>query len=277
MPLISGQLIAKRVEEKVQKHVEELSTRGIIPVLAVVLVGDDRPSLSYIHRKEQAAKRVGIQFALHQFPEQTTTEELRAAIKSIQSAGNITGIIVQLPLPAHISASTAINAIEPRYDVDCMTDTNLGKVVTGTATIFPPIAEAVLDVVKDQQIDLSGKNVTIIGTGHLVGRPVSLVLLNTDASVTTCNRTTNDLKEKCLAADIIVSGVGKKHLVTEDMVRPQALVIDTGVSFEGEKMFGDADADAIATKAFVTPTPGGIGPITVAELLANVAKMAHRS
>jgi len=276
MPLISGQLIAKRVEEETKKHVEELTQKGITPVLAVVLVGDDKPSLSYIRRKEQAAKRVGIQFELHQFPEQTTTEELCTALESIQSTERISGIIVQLPLPSHISASAAINAIEPRYDVDCMTDTNLGKVVTGTATIFPPIAEAVLDIVKDQHIELSGKNVTIIGTGHLVGRPVSLVLLNTDASVTTCNRATIDLKEKCLGADIIISGVGKKHLLTEDMVRPHALVIDTGVSFEEEKMFGDADVDSIASKAFVTPTPGGIGPITVAELLANVAKMAHR-
>lgn len=277
MPIISGQLIAERIEQKVAKQVQTLSKKGIIPTLVVVLVGDDKASLSYIRRKEQAAKRVGIHFRLEQYNESIATEELCASLRTLQQQEDLTGLIVQLPLPPHISASGVINAIEPRFDVDCMTDVNLGKMVTGTATLFPPIAEATFDIINDQGLDLTGKNVTIIGTGHLVGRPVSLALLNTDASVTTCNRTTTDLQEKCLQADIIISGVGKKYLVTADMVRDGALVIDTGVSFEQEKMYGDVDADTISQKAFVTPTPGGIGPITVAELLHNVAKMAHRS
>jgi len=283
MPLIDGKTIAQTIKESVAQDVATLKKKGVTPKLAVVLVGDDRPSATYVKKKGEAAQAVGIEFELHKFDHNITQEQLIENILDIQKKSYLSGIIVQLPLPAHIDTNAIINTIKPEFDVDCMTDISLGKIVMQTHTLIPPTPAAVLSILDSLHIDLTGKNITIVGTGQLVGRPLSLVLLNTKASVTTCNQTTTDIKEKCLAADIVVSGVGKPNILTGDMVKSGAIVIDTGVSYTKDgKIQGDVNLEEILKKnAHVTPTPGGVGPITVAQLLHNTVecakKKAHKS
>jgi methylenetetrahydrofolate dehydrogenase (NADP+) / methenyltetrahydrofolate cyclohydrolase len=276
-----GQLIdGKAVAEKIQKHtrgrVLHLREHGIIPRLAVILVGNDQPSATYVRKKGEAAEAIGIEFSLHALPETTTTEKLLEYLQNIQREKDLSGLIVQLPLPRHINTSLIVNAVDPQIDVDCLTDTDIGRLVMKNSDLLPPTPGAVLAILEDLNISLTGKNVTIIGTGPLVGKPLAIIMMNAGASVTTCNSHTKNIKEKSLSADIIVTGVGKKDLLRGDMVSPGAIVIDTGVAFVDKKMYGDVNVAEILEKAaWVTPTPGGVGPITVAKLLANTAHCAE--
>lgn len=275
-PYIDGHDIAKTILNTVKRRVQKLKHRGTTPLLAVVLVGDDKPSHTYVRRKGDTATSVGIDFALHTFPYSITTHELISAIEHIQHNSQLSGIIVQLPLPKHIDSTAVINTIRPDLDVDCLTDVNLGKLVMQTQTLIPPTPGAVFAILKHLNVDISGKNITLVGTGQLVGRPLSLALVNTKASVTTCNEKTKDIKEKCRHADIIVTGVGKRNIIRGDMVSKNAIVIDTGVSFYKKKMYGDVAWDEVRKKTrYLTPTPGGVGPITVAELLLNTVICAE--
>lgn len=268
---ISGRIIASAIKEEVTKKVATLKEQGILPKLAVVLVGDDKPSETYVRKKGTAAQEVGMDFELHKFDGDITEEQLLANLAEIQADDDLSGIIVQLPLPKHIDTNTILNAIKPELDVDCLTDINLGRIVMQTNTLIPPTPAAVLSILEHMNIDITGKNITIVGTGQLVGRPLSIVLVNTKASVTTCNETTTNIKEKCLQADVIVSGVGKPDIIRGDMVKKGTIVIDTGVSYSDTgKLQGDVHMqEMLDAGAFVTPTPGGVGPITVAQLLQN--------
>lgn len=276
--LIDGKSIAKEINKKTAERVALLKQQGIPVKLAVLLIGDDAPSRAYVKNKEKAAKKAGMEFTLLELPAESTTDDVLDAIDELQSDESLSGLIVQLPLPDHIDTNTVINAINPEIDVDCLSDVNLGKIVMKTNSMVPPTPGAVLSAIKSTGLtDFAGKNVTIIGTGPLVGKPLAIMMMNERASVTTCNSATRDTKEKCLKADIIVTGVGKKNVLRGDMVRDGAIVIDTGVSFEDSKMYGDVNIDEISQKAaYVTPTPGGIGPITVARLLANTVLCAER-
>jgi methylenetetrahydrofolate dehydrogenase (NADP+) / methenyltetrahydrofolate cyclohydrolase len=274
--LIRGKDIAARIHEKTATRVRELRSKGVPVSLAVFLVGDDKPSHTYVGKKGKAAASVGIDFLLFERPANITQEQLLNDIRQAQDDQTLTGLIVQLPLPTQLNTNAILNAIDPRNDVDCLTDVNMGKVVMKTNTLVPPTPGAVLSIVNDLNVDLVGKNVTIIGVGPLVGKPLAIMMMNERASVTTINSKTTDVKKKCLAADIIVTGVGKKGLLTAEMVRPGAIVIDTGVDFENGKMFGDVDVPSVQeVAAYVTPTPGGVGPITVARLLWNTVLCAQ--
>ncbi|MFA6486484.1 MAG: bifunctional 5,10-methylenetetrahydrofolate dehydrogenase/5,10-methenyltetrahydrofolate cyclohydrolase [Candidatus Magasanikbacteria bacterium] len=276
--LIDGKLIAQKIEAKTAQRVANLKKKKITPTLAVFLVGADKPSQTYVRKKGEAAKRLGINFILKELKEKISTKALVKQIKLAQKIKNLSGLIVQLPLPDNIDTGLVLNAINPQFDVDCLTDANIGKMVMGTNTIAPPTPGAALAVLKDLGIDLIGKNVTIIGMGPLVGKPLAILLMNERASVTTCNSKTRDVKSKCLKADIIVTGVGKKDILRGDMVSPGAIVIDTGVNFVDGKMYGDVNVTEVLKKAkFVTPTPGGIGPITVAMLLWNTVMGAEQN
>ncbi len=267
---IDGKLIAKKIEQKTAERVALLKKKGIIPKLAVILVGTDLPSQTYVRRKGEAAKRIGMDFDLHTYPEKISLKKLIDEINKIQKDKKLTGLIVQLPLPEHFYTTDVLNTIHPELDVDCLTDVNLGKLVMKTNYLVPPTPGAVMSIIHDLKIDLVGKNVTIIGMGALVGKPLAIMMVNERASVTTCNSETKDVKTKCLTANIIVTGVGKKDLLRGNMVKLGAVVIDTGVCFENGKMYGDINFPEIISKAsYVTPTPGGVGPITVARLLYN--------
>lgn len=273
MPLIDGKTIADSILAKAAERVRAFAR----PVkLAVVLVGDDKPSHTYVRKKGEAAKGVGIDFHLEPLPASATTADVQSAISRLQDDEAVSGLIVQLPLPNRIDTQAVLNAIRPDIDVDCLTDRNLGKLVMNTHAFLPPTPGAVMSILEHLQVDLVGTNVTIIGVGHLVGKPLAIMMMNERASVTTCNSQTRDTKEKCLTADIIVTGVGKKNVLRGDMVSPGAIVIDTGVSFEDGEMSGDVNVEEVKKiAAFVTPTPGGIGPITVARLLFNTILCAE--
>ena len=276
--LIDGKLIASKIKQKTTNKVLDLKKKGITCKLAVVLVGDDKPSQTYVRKKGQAAEKIGLEFALHELPGDITSEDLIAKINEIQTDPDLSGIIVQLPLPEHLYTTDILNAIKPELDVDCLTDVNLGKLVMKTNYIVPPTPGAVMSVLHELNIDLVGKNVAIIGMGALVGKPLAIMMSNESASVITCNSKTTDIKGKCLQSDIIVTGVGKKNILRGDMVSPGAIVIDTGVCFEDGKMYGDVNVEEVKEKAsYVTPTPGGIGPITVARIHWHTAIRAVRN
>ena len=275
--IIDGHAVAEKILERTKNKVAELNEKGIDVTLAVILVGEDKPSQSYVKHKGLSAEKVGINFTLHKFPADITKEELIKQVKDIQNNPKLTGLIVQLPLPEPLYTTDVLNAIRPEIDVDCLTDVNLGKIVMKTNTIVPPTPGAVITILKDIGTDLVGKDVTIVGTGALVGKPLAIMMMNEGASVTTINSNNKNTKEKCLGADIIVSGVGKKDLVRGDMVKKGAVVIDTGVDFENGKMFGDVNVEEIDKIAsYVTPTPKGVGPNTVARLLWNTAVCAEQ-
>ncbi len=275
--IIDGKAIAAKIEVETAKQVAALKTKGITPKLAVVLVGEDRPSRIYIKRKKEAAERVGMNFELHELPENITKEGLIQTVNKIQTDPLLTGLIIQLPLPERLYVPEVLNAIHTDIDVDCLTDCNIGKLVMKTNLIEPPTPWAVVKTLQEINFDLTGKNAVIIGAGALVGKPLAIMLVNEHASVTTCNSRTKDIKKKCLAADVIVCAVGKKNLLTADMIKKGAVVIDTGIVYTDGKMHGDVDFIPVSKKAsFITPTPGGIGPITVAKLLLNTVICAEK-
>ncbi len=275
--LIKGKKLAEAIHASTAEHIAKLKKQGLNPTLAVVLVGDDKPSERYVQKKQEAAEKVGLTFELHKLPADISKDDIIQKIVDIQKNKDLSGLIVQLPLPEPLYTDEVLNAIDPSVDVDCLTNSNLGKLVMKTNIITPPTPNAVMTILESQKIDLAGKNVTIIGVGALVGKPLAIMMMNKRASVTTCNSATADVKEKCLNADIIVTGVGKPHVVTADMVNPNTIVIDTGVTFETGKLSGDVDVEDIDKKGcVVTPTPGGVGPLTVAHLLQNTAILAER-
>ena len=277
MALIDGKQIAAKLEEEITKRVAELKKKNVTPKLAVILVGDNKPSKTYIRKKQEAAARVGINFELREYPETIEKNELINKIKNIQQNKELTGLIIQLPLPERLYVPEVLNAVNPKIDVDCLTDNNIGKLVMKTNKIEPPTPWAVIQAIKDTGTELAGKNITIIGAGALVGKPLSIMLLNEKATITVCNTHTKDLKKQCRGADIVISAVGKKNLLTADMIKKGAAVIDTGIIYENGKMFGDVDFQKVSKKAgYITPTPGGIGPITVSKLLLNTVICAEK-
>lgn len=274
---IDGKAIAQNINRETAKRVATLSKHKKTPKLAVLLVGHHKPSETYVRKKGEAAAEVGMAFALHRLPARSSTATVIAALQRIQRDPALSGLIVQLPLPRGIDTSRILETIRPEIDVDCLTMTNLGKLMTGAAEILPPTPGAVMSILEHLRVSPAGKRVTIVGTGMLVGKPLAIMMMNADATVTTCNSKTPNLKEACRAADILVTGVGKKHLITGNMVKRGAIVIDAGVSFEDARMFGDVDVRAALTRArYVTPTPGGVGPLTVARLLQNTVQCAEK-
>ncbi|MFA5061928.1 MAG: bifunctional 5,10-methylenetetrahydrofolate dehydrogenase/5,10-methenyltetrahydrofolate cyclohydrolase [Patescibacteria group bacterium] len=274
--IIDGKSIAAKIEKQVARRVQILKQKGITPKLAVVLVGDHKPSRTYIRRKQEAAERVGIKFELYEFPTTVKESNLIKSLEKIQQQKNLAGLIIQLPLPERLYNSRVLNSINPAIDVDCLTDANIGKLVMNTNRIEPPTPWAVIHVLKEIGAKLEGKNITIIGMGALVGKPLAIMLANEKASITTCNKHTQNIKAKCLQADVIITAVGKKNLLTAGMIKKDAIIIDTGIVYIDGKMYGDVDYKNVSRKAsFITPTPGGIGPITVAKLLLNTVICAE--
>jgi len=276
--LIDGKAIAQKIHNQIALEVKKLKKKKITPKLGVILVGNDKPSQTYVTKKQQAAEAVGIDFVLKKFPATVSKNKLVENIKKLQKKERLSGLIIQLPLPEKLYTSEIINTVDSSIDVDCLTDTNIGKLVMRTNHIFPPTPYAVMTILKEINFEVAGKNITIVGMGSLVGKPLAIILSNAGASVITCNSRTKDTKEKCLMADVIVTGVGKKDLLRGDMVKPGTIIIDTGIVFENGKMYGDANKEEILPKSsYFTPTPGGVGPITVALLLQNTVLCAKHN
>lgn len=276
--IIDGKAIALQIKNKLKGEVAELKTKKIATKLVVILVGDNKASATYVKMKGAAAKQIGIIFCLKEFSKDVSEKELINFIREIQKDKNLSGLMIQLPLPEHLDYKTIIDQINPAIDVDCLTETSWGKLVRGSNIFQPPTAGAMIEIIKYHKIDLTSKNVVVVGMGELVGKPLTLMLFKESCTITSCNIYTKNLSAHTKKADIIFSGVGKHNLLRGDMIRKGAVVIDAGVSFYEGKMYGDIEFDAVSKKAsFVTPTPCGVGPITVAKLLENTVKSAKRN
>lgn len=271
--IVNGSKIANQILNKLASQVKILKKKKISPYLGVILVGDDKPSHTYVRKKGEACQRIGIKFILKKYPAKISTEKLANQLKMVQKKEKLTGLIIQMPLPKQIDTNKVLKYLDPKIDVDCLTEENLGKLISGGYRFEPPTPGAILEVLRYHRVELVGKRVVLIGAGSLIGRPLANLLMLKRATVTVCNSATKNLKEITKQVDILITGVGKYNLVRGTMVKKGAKVVDAGVSFYQGKMYGDINFNEIKNKAsLVTPTPGGVGLITVAKLIENVVK-----
>ena len=277
MTLLDGKALSEKVKAEVKVEVEELiKSKSITPGLAVILVGNDAASATYVASKAKSCKNAGIYSVVHEMPESITQDELLETIKRMNENPSLDGILVQLPLPKHIDTTTVLEAIDPLKDVDGFHPYNVGRMVSNLDTFLPATPFGVMRMFEEYKIELSGKDVVVIGSSDIVGKPMASLLTNAKSTVTVCNSRTKDLKSHTLAADIIVIAVGVPYLLKEDMISEGAIVIDVGINrLDTGKLVGDADFHNIKEKcSFITPVPGGVGPMTIGMLLKNTIKAA---
>lgn len=268
---MDGKAVSAAVKDEVKKEVEELKTKGKVPSLAVVLVGNDPASKVYVGNKKKACEYCGIKSLEYLLEESTSEQELLDLIDVLNKEPTVNGILVQLPLPSHINEQHIINAINPHKDVDAFHPVNVGKIMTGNPDFLPCTPAGVMEIFKKYNIETAGKDCVIIGRSNIVGKPMSMLMLAADSTVTVCHSKTKDLKQKCKNADIIIAAVGRADFVTADMVKEGAVVIDVGINrTESGKLCGDVDFAEVSKKAsYITPVPGGVGPMTIATLMKN--------
>ena len=277
MQIIDGKKLAKEIRHEIAKEVETLKKeRDITPGLAVILVGDDPASHAYVKMKAKACKEAGIYSITHEMPESISQTEIEETILMMNKNPNIDGILVQLPLPPHIDTTKILELIDPKKDVDGFHAYNFGRLMTGLDGFVPCTPLGVMEMLKAYGIDPKGKNACVVGASNIVGKPMAALLLNAYATVDICHIYTKDLPEHTKRADILVVGVGKAGLITEEMVKEGAVVIDIGINrLEDGSLVGDVDFEAVAPKcSYITPVPGGVGPMTIAMLLKNTLKAA---
>lgn len=276
--IIDGKQISAQVKESVAKEVEGLKEKGIHPALAVVLVGDDPASQVYVRNKTKACEVCGIRSEQIRMPAETTQEELMAVVDRLNKDDAIDGILVQLPLPKHLDETMVLRAISPDKDVDAFHPVNVGKIMIGDYDFLPCTPAGCMELIHSTGISVSGKHAVVIGRSNIVGKPMAMLLLHENATVTVCHSRTANLKEECLRADILVAAVGKEKIVTADMVKPGAVVIDVGMNRNADgKLCGDVDFEAVKEIASaITPVPGGVGPMTIAMLMKNTVKAAEK-
>lgn len=277
--ILDGKQLSQRIRHELSKEVESIVSNGNRnPGLAVVLVGNDPASEVYVRNKINACKKVGIESFFYKLGKNTLTEELLDVVAELNSREEVDGILVQLPLPEHINQEEVILSISPEKDVDGFHPLNMGKLVARMEDGFVPCTPLGIDILLSHYgIELKGKNVVIVGAGFIVGRPLSLLMLWRDATVTVCHIHTKDLKEHTLGADVLISATGVAGLIKADMVREGAVVVDVGISKVDGRIVGDVDFEAVKEKASaITPVPGGVGPMTVTGLMINTLKAYKR-
>ena len=269
--LIDGKAVSLKVKENVRNEVSELREKGIETALAVIIVGNDPASKVYVGNKKKACEFCSIRSVEYALDEQTTQEELLSLIDKLNDDESINGILCQLPLPKHLDENAVIERISSEKDVDCFSNENVGKLWTGSYTFKPCTPAGVMELLKAYDINVEGKNCVVIGRSNIVGKPMAALLLEKNATVTVCHSRTRNLKEVCRNADLIVAAVGRAGFVTADMVKEGAVVIDVGINRnENGKLCGDVDFENVKEKAsFITPVPGGCGPMTIAILMQN--------
>lgn len=274
--IIDGKEIAKKKRLEIADQVQELKKQGITPGLAVILVGDNQASRTYVNSKQKTAKELGMHNVLIEYPVSITEQELLAKIDELNNDEAIHGILVQLPLPGHISEKKLIEAISPEKDVDGFHPINIGRMMTGKDAFLPCTPYGVMVMMEDIGIDLSGKHVVVVGRSNIVGKPAGQLFLNENATVTYCHSRTKDLKEHTKQADVIVAAVGKAGLITAEHIKPGAVVIDVGMNRnDAGKLCGDVAFEEVKeTAGYITPVPGGVGPMTIAMLMYNTLKSA---
>lgn len=274
--IIDGKEIAKKTKSEIVDQVQEMKTQGITPGLAVILVGDNQASRTYVNSKQKTARELGMHNVLIEYPESITEQELLAKIDELNKDEDIHGILVQLPLPGHINETHLIEAISPEKDVDGFHPINIGRMMTGQDAFLPCTPFGVMVMMNEMGIDLAGKHVVVIGRSNIVGKPAGQLFLNKNATVTYCHSKTKDLKEHTRQADVVVAAVGKAGLITADHIKAGAVVIDVGMNRDEEgKLCGDVAYAEVKEKAgYITPVPGGVGPMTIAMLMYNTLKSA---
>lgn len=275
--IIDGKQISSDVKAEAAKRVAELKEKGVSVGLAVVLVGNDPASQVYVNNKKKACAACGIESFEYVLPEETTREELLALVDKLNRDDKVDGILVQLPLPRHLDEKEVINAISPLKDVDAFHPVNVGKIMIGDYTFAPCTPAGIIELIERSGISLEGKNCVVIGRSNIVGKPMSMLLLHKNATVTICHSRSKNLAEITRGADVLVAAVGRANFVTADMVGDGAVVIDVGINrLESGKLCGDVDFEAVAPKcSYITPVPGGVGPMTIAVLMQNTVKAAE--
>lgn len=274
--IIDGKMISAQIKEEMKAEVSALKERGISVGLAVVLVGEDPASKVYVGNKKKACEALGIDSYEYILPENTSEEELLTLVEKLNADKNVDGILVQLPLPRHLDEKKVINAISPSKDVDAFHPVNVGKIMIGNYTFAPCTPAGIIELIERSGISLEGKSCVVIGRSNIVGKPMSMLLLHKNATVTICHSRTKNLAEVAKCADIVVAAVGRAKFVTADMVKEGAVVIDVGINrMENGKLCGDVDFEAVAPKcSYITPVPGGVGPMTIAMLMKNTVAAA---
>ena len=276
--LLDGKIIAENVEKELAVRVEALQQKGVTPGLLVILVGEDPASQTYVGNKEKGCARLGMHSQTLRTPADTTQEALEEAIEKANADSSIHGILVQLPLPKHLDGDRALALILPEKDVDGFHDINAGRLMRGMDGVVACTPKGALYMLKSAGLPIAGKEAVIVGRSNIVGKPMAMLLLQENATVTICHSRTADLAEHTRRADILVAAIGKPRFITADMVKEGAVVIDVGINRVDGKLCGDVDFDAVSEKAgYITPVPGGVGKMTIAMLMENTVAAAERA
>lgn len=274
--IIDGKAVSKAVRQRVAAETEELKNKGITPGLAVILVGDDPASQVYVRNKERACEEVGFYSEKYTLPENTTQEELNALVDKLNARKEISGILCQLPLPKHLDDKAVINRIDPKKDVDAFHPENVGAIMIGDYHFLPCTPAGVMELIHSTGVEITGKKAVVIGRSNIVGKPMAMLLLHENATVEITHSKTKNLADITRTADILVAAIGKAGFVTADMVKEGAVVIDVGMNRNAEgKLCGDVDFDEVSKKcSYITPVPGGVGPMTISMLMQNTLTAA---
>lgn len=275
---IDGKRISEQMKAEAAASAASLKAKGIVPSLAVVLVGDDPASQVYVRNKARACEACGIRSEQIRLAADTTQEQLMEVVERLNRDDSIHGILVQLPLPKGLDETEVIRAICADKDVDAFHPLNVGKIMIGDYDFLPCTPAGCMELIRSTGVEISGKHAVVIGRSNIVGKPMAMLLLHANATVTVCHSKTQNLAAECRCADILVSAVGKRNVVTADMVKPGAVVIDVGMNRNDEgKLCGDVDFDAVSKVAgYITPVPGGVGPMTIAMLMKNTVRAAQK-
>ena len=274
--IIDGKNLAKKIRQELKEECDELKKNGINPKLAVIMVGDDPASKVYVRNKSKACEEVGIDYEEYILKDETTQEELIELIKKLNNDNNINGILLQSPIPKHLNINEAFKSITYMKDVDGFTPSSVGKLCIGEDTFVSCTPYGVMKMFDEYNIDLTGKDVAILGRSNIVGKPLIQCCLQRNATVTVCHSKTKNLAEHTKRADVVISAIGQSKFVKENMVKDGAVIIDVGINRgEDGKLTGDVDFENVEKKAsYITPVPGGVGPMTIAMLMNNVIKAA---
>ncbi len=277
--VIDGKVISKEIKEKIRKETEALKSQGVVPGLAAVLVGENPASVIYVRNKRKACEESGIYSEGHHLPESASQPDLMDLVDRLNKDPKIHGILVQLPLPKHLSTALVLDSLSPFKDVDGLHPYNIGKLMMGDPIFVPCTPAGVMAMLDYHRIPIEGKTAVVVGRSNLVGKPVAMLLMHRNATVTVCHSRTQNLPEVCRRADILVAAIGKAHFVKGEMIKEGAAIIDVGINrLSDGRLVGDVDYEAAAKRAgWITPVPGGVGPMTIAMLLQNTLLSAKRA
>ncbi len=274
--LLDGKELSKKIKEELKKEVDELKNKNIFPKLAVIMVGDDPSSKIYVRNKSKSCEEVGIEYEEYLLNEDTSMEELLNLIEKLSNDSKVHGILVQSPIPKHLDINKAFRAINEKKDVDGFHPINVGKLCLGQNTFVSCTPFGIMKLLEEYNIEIEGKNAVILGRSNIVGKPMLQCLMSKNATVTVCHSKTKNIAEIVKNADIVVAAIGKSNFVNEDMIKDGAVVIDVGINRSADgKLCGDVDFENVSKKAsYITPVPGGVGPMTIAMLMNNIVKAA---